>query len=542
MKKFLLLSGAVAISLSAMADALAPKVLSDAWFVAVSPNGTYAASALYGTVNIYDLSTGAVNTYGEESGTFSLGIGKCVSDNGIVLGSTDDVSADYWKDGEWYSLSVPENAVSVNLANAITPDGSRICGSIGVGGISFDGDALMQAPCIWNATADGYSEAVMLPYPEVDLSGRVPMYITAVDMSDDGKLIIGQVQNATGMMSYPILYTENADGEWSYKIVHEELLNPGGVEFPAYPGEGPAWVDPVSFMTPEELAEYDLAVKECEESGYSIPYPELIDYMSSDELTAYNEAVEAYEEEYAIWYEQWEAWMDLLSEVLEAAPVYEFNSVRMSPDGKTFGCTVSVPGENDDPFGWGPGAGSNNVWVFDVATDAITKYDQNDDLNLTYMCNDGVAMAANSTGSASVGFVLKNGEMTTLIDWMTANAPAYAEWIKENMTFEVEVYEMNEETGDWESEVTEVLMTGRPVATPDLSVILTTLENTFDWSEEGEIWMSRGYVFNISEAGAVDVVTPASSENTIYDLSGRKLRNAEVPGIYIINGEKKVVR
>ncbi len=541
MKKQLLLTGIAAVGLSAIAaDVPAPKTFENAYICAMSSNGVYAVSQTSSGVTIFNLANGQVDSYLADpddwsSPIFTVGLGKCASDNGIVLGGADD-DVQYWKDGEWYYLDVPENATSTNLANAITPDGRRICGSIGVSEFSFDGDALMQAPCIWNATEKGYGMPVMLPHPDKDFTGRVPQYVTAIDISDDGKTIIGQVMNATGMMAYPIIYRENEEGEWSYEIPHEDFLMPEGTVFPEYPGDGPEGPNAQDFMTEEEYKAYEDAVA-AYWNGEITEYPNMLDYMTEEEKAKYDEAEAKYEAEYAKWMDEFDAWFAVLETCMNDCPDYEFNSVRISPDGKTYGCTIKGKGE-EEPGSWFPfGASVYNVWVFDVNGDAITKYDQTDDFNLTYLANDGVALAATSVGTNSNSFILSNGGYETMLDWMSKKCPEYATWMKENMTFEYVKYEEDPETGDWNEVMNEELMSGRPMSNPDLSVMALSVQNVWDYMTEAD-----AFVFDLKAASGVSSLRPADNDKVIYDLSGRQLKSAAAPGIYIINGEKKVVK
>ena len=540
MKKILLLSGMTAVGLAAMAaDVPEPQVYNDAYFYSMSANGQWAVSQTQAGIRIFNLATGHIDDYmTEDIYMYSCGIGKCISDNGIMVGSTDSMNPEYWKDGEWNVLEVTDDATDVSLCNAITADGSRICGSIGVGGISYDGDALMQAPCIWNAEGDAYGEPVMLPYPELDFTGRVPQYVTAVDISDDGKKVIGQVMNATGMISYPILYTENENGEWSYEIIHPELLMPEGMVYPEYPGDGPRMPQAEDYMTPEAKAKYDEAVQACIESGFMIPYPEAVDYLTETEKAQYEADLAEYEVKNEEWNNAFNAWFDLFNECIDKAPGYEFNSVRIAPDGKTFGCTIGKI-DPENPFAWG--YSFFNVWVFDIATGEITKYEQLNDLNLTYLGNDGVSLASTSLGNASNSYVLKDGKFETMYYWMSKQCPEYASWMNENMRFSYTVYEFDEETGEPIEIVKEdELMTGRAVGTPDLSKLGLTVQNIWDFMTEAD-----GYIFDVKagQVSGVESVRPAEDgEKVIYDLSGRILNDVTAPGIYIVNGEKKVVR
>lgn len=544
MKKFLLISGVAAVSLVAWADDVPqPTIIEDVFFSNMSPDGNYMLSEGNGAIRIFNLAEGKSYNFKDEEGLryYKGGNGKCVSNNGIVVGTTDYMNAEYFKDGDWHLLKTPEYASSNNVVNAITPDGSRMCGSIGVAelGLALDGDALMQAPCIWNATEDGYGMPVMLPYPEKDFTGRIPQYVIADDISEDGKTIVGMITSATGMVNYPIIFKENEDGEWSYDIINEELLNPDNLVFPEYPGDGPLQPSQFDFMSEEEKEEYDLAVSEYYESGGTIAYPDVNDYLSDAEMEEYLAAMAEYNAVHDVWYASLMEWFEVHEACLAAAPGYIFNSVRISPDAKTIGCTVE--NEISTPDSWFP-TFTYSVYTMDVESGDITKYDQFDDLNLTYLGNDGVALASTSVGSSSDSFVLSGGNAEGMFDWMSRNCSGYGTWMSENMVFDVTtIVGYDEETWDPIFSTETKMLTGRAIGTPDLSVIALTVENTWDFMSDK---IGDGYIFDIKayKGAAVGVVNSAAAEKTIYDLSGRKLSSVSAPGIYIINGKKTVVR
>lgn len=535
-KVFLLACMTVAGASAIMADVAAPIELDDVMIRALSPNGQYAVSEGMYQMKVINLLTGQIDVFMDETGMSipSVGAGNCLSDNGIVVGTTDNYSAQYCKEGEWYDLEIPAEATYVNLANAITPDGSRICGTLGLSTLSYDEDTLMQVPCIWDETSDGYGMPVILPHPDKDFTGRVPMYVTATDISADGKTIVGQVVNATGMICYPILYKQAADGSWSYEIPDEALLTPKDGEFPAYPGEGPDYPQMEDYMTAEEQAAYQEAYDAWILSGYqSDLYPNVDDYMTAEEKEAYDAAMNEYNVKYDEWANEFDEWFELLYEYQEKVP-YVFNSMRMGHDGLYYGGTtmVEIAGESG---AWWDTETHMNVWVSEIASGECTKYAQNDDLNLTFLANDGVALASTSIYTPSMSWVLEGGKFYTMYYWMYTHASQYAVWMKEHMTITYEGYDE-----DWNPvEVTE-LLSGRAVGTPDLDVVALTVQNTWDYESDADGW---GYVFDMKKGSAVKgFEVENNGETVVYDLQGRKLNDAAAPGIYIINGEKKVVR
>ena len=95
----MLLAGSLGLS------AETPVTYFDAQFSGISPNGRYAISELYGIVTIYDFVNEDQFTYGEDTYSYAGALGNCVSDNGVVLGSTNNNNdAAYWKDGEWFKI------------------------------------------------------------------------------------------------------------------------------------------------------------------------------------------------------------------------------------------------------------------------------------------------------------------------------------------------------------------------------------------------------------------------------------------------------
>ena len=157
MKRFLLLSGVSAISIAALAEVSGPRIVEDAIIHSISPNGKYAVSFGTAGMRIFDLESGEEYTRPSEYGyeMYDPGLTKCVSDNGIIVASDMMYETPvYWRNGEWHPLPRPEGSTYTNYPQAITADGRRICGTVGLAPTSYDEDALMQGPCIWNAEGD----------------------------------------------------------------------------------------------------------------------------------------------------------------------------------------------------------------------------------------------------------------------------------------------------------------------------------------------------------------------------------------------------
>ncbi|MDE5840919.1 MAG: hypothetical protein K2H49_08365, partial [Muribaculaceae bacterium] len=544
----LLLTGISAMAVAASAAVNEPVKLDDTFIQKISENGKYAVSNLTPeSISIINLESGETFTYDNETGEneYYFGIGKCLSNDGVFVGGRTPSTAEYWKNGEWYLLEVGESKNFSNTANAITPDGSRICGMLGAGEFSYENDVLMIVPCIWNAEGDGYGAPVRLPYPEFDILGRVPQYIKAIDISADGKTVIGTITDATGRFFYPILYKENEKGEWSYEIPYKDLLMPADFKLPENPGDFkmmyPSFED---YMTPAEMAEYDNALTEYYQNGdYSLPMPVPESYMTAENAAEFAKDMAEYNVKHDEWQVKFDAYSDALDELSDYAPSYQDNGVLIASDGKTYASTMQIGGG----FFWGASPAQYHVWVFDLTANKIVKYDQQDNLCLSYLANDGVAVASTPVSmmpDPSNSFILKDGDVTGMYEWMNTKAPECASWMKQNMVFE---YEGVDE--EYNEVLLEELMTGHATSTPDLSFMALSVQN-IGFPEDPDAYedpdfmpvIGYGYIFNLQDGTSVESVVPVSKEKTIYDLYGRKLNEASAPGIYIVNGEKKVVR
>ncbi|MDE7120027.1 MAG: hypothetical protein K2O10_05410, partial [Muribaculaceae bacterium] len=296
-KHLLMLMMASAAIASQGAEKKAPQFLSNYVLQAVSPNGQWTVSELYGNVTLINIATGAETAFkADETGTknYTVGTGNALSNDGLLICSSGSTSyGEYYEDGEWKQLKVGTAKNSNSFPNGVTPDGKRICGNIGLHETSFD-DVTMCVPAIWDRQADGtFGDYVLLPHPNDDYFGRAPQYIKAIAISDDGHTVVGQITDCRGFLAYPIVYTENAKGEWSYSLPTAGTFNPNNVAIPEYPGESPNPPQAENYMTADQIAAYNEARNAWAASGYQQDlYPEYVDYMSADKRAQY-EADEA---------------------------------------------------------------------------------------------------------------------------------------------------------------------------------------------------------------------------------------------------------
>lgn len=524
MNRLILFSSLSILCCPAFADAPEPVHFRDACLNALSPDGRLAVSEAYDQVIIFDLESGKNHVYSPDYDRYppemySVGLGKPISATGVVVGSIGGSEAWWWKDGEWTCLSWGEAEGSC-LSNSITPDGRRICGSIGMQGMSLDGDNLMQVPVVWNWEENDYSDPVILPHPVLDFTGRRPQYCTAVDISADGHTVLGQVRDATGFCNYPIVYREDENGEWSYEIIRPDLLNPEGFDFPPYPGDGPDIPMVEAYLDEETLeAYYELWIQ----TGVQ-PDPE--EFMTEWQYAAYLEQIAVYE----AWEEKNDEWWGIYATCLEESPDYIFNSIQISPEGDSF--FVNVQGEE-----------TVVPWVFDLTSGEYSIISgRGKSMFAAYYAEEGRIVTNSSIWDNNESWIYEDGDCTPLYDWMKSNAPVYADWMQENMTFPFGYYEYDDSLEDYVFiELGQSLQSGIATATPDLSKIGTWVMNTWDFET-----IAEAYIFDVAAAAGVESMeSDRPSENRereIYNLQGRRLTAIPAPGLYIINGKKRIVR
>lgn len=559
MNKPLLLLLAAACAGQASGAVKAPTIYENASFKDISADGRYILSDILGTVAIYDLQQGTQTVFGSDEEWHSLGLGHCVSaDGSIIVGSTSqNTNASYYDGGKWTLLNVPSPEKS-NLANAVTPDGSRICGSIGVNEMTIDEDVLMQAPVYWDRLADGtYGDAVRLPHPDTDFFGSTPQYITAINISDDGKVIAGQVVDCRGMMVVPILYTQADNGEWSYSFPTRHLFNPAGIPAVKNPGEAERAPSEKEFMTDEERTAWEAAYQAYIASGYSTEFPEYADYMTDEEQAAFQAAYKTWQDYYHIWEEEYNAFSEYYFNVVNASPDFVFNNICLSADGKTIATSAETIVE--DPTAWMGRSAMYIPWTIDAASGEVVKYELGKSIIANGITADGTVLGGSVIGSIPmIGYFLRDGQATTLTEYLATISPEYDAWLKSNMTHEVAVdYEFDEDLQDWVEVYKEQTFTGIMVATPDLSVIGFWNDCPWDYSA-----YAVGVVVDLTQfagitgtetddAGATDLdadgnlrVASGTVSVSVYNLSGALVAYAENPagtvaldladGVYVV--------
>ncbi len=515
MKKALLLGAAVLVAAQYTNAELTPTKMEDAQFTCISPDGKMAGSDLMGHITLVNPQTGEVlYSYPETQDdmtqyTLSNGNGQGISNTGVVLCTRYDGDVCWWKAGEFHSLVplVTDDAVS-NGVNGITPDGLTICGYCGLKPMSTD-DILtpMSVPVIYKLKSDGtYTEAIQLPYPERDFTGRVPQYVIATNISADGRVIAGQVLDYSGAMPQPIVWKLKDNDTWEYETLGIDLLNPDHVVFPQFPDIEPKHPQAENFMSPDGLAEYNEAYQSWAASGYTGEMPEYTDYMTPEELAAYNAAMAKYNEEMAVYQPLADAFNEVWYSFLESgkSTFFVFNSTSLSPDGKLLLQMEQKEIPGDDPWSSETKFGTS---VFNLENGKYKSYGTDRNIMPSQILADGTVL-----GSVQDGMIgTRRATIYKPADWNSDAAPEFSwldeyvetinpgiyDWMKANMCGDV--IGMDPETGE-EITIEDVWYTGFPLATPDMNTIVSTQENTFDWNTEA---MAFGFCLPLHETSGI---------------------------------------
>lgn len=533
MKKLLLMTLGFAAAMTTNAFTEPAEYINYSW-QGIAPNGSVAVSEIYGAMTIVDFTTGSEYSYEDPDYVlyFTGGLGNFVSNNGIVVGNySQSGPASYWKAGEWYDLD-GRNTIGGNIANAITPDGSRICGGLMMEKMSTDAENIMLLPCIWDATADGYGEYTILPHPSVDFVGRTPQYVSAIAISADGKTIVGQITDYSGFVHQPIVYTEGADGEWSYSLPAESLFHPEGYDVPEDPGECPDRPQAQDFMTEEEYAAYQAAIDAYWNNGGQ--YPIVADFMTEDELAAYNDALAAYNTVYEDWSAKYDAFSSAFQALCDVVPNYEFNNVYITPNGQKYITSGYVSVE--DPDSWWP-ISVYYPTIIDLTTGEVTNIENNGvSMMVADVPNDNDMFLCNGINDMiSCGWLYRDGVATPVEDWLSGYGEEMAEWIQNTLKRNIVTgYKYDNDgnlivdgDGNPVAETIEAICTGVCVANSDLSTVAMWCQDT--WSGEN---YTASYIFNLDDDGSTDIISVG--KNTIsFDEDGNIVTDGDIKSVEV---------
>lgn len=495
-----------------------PLVIGEAYAQKINPVGKeMMAQDIAGNAIVYTVEEGEEIWYGG----YYPGNGNCLANNGILVGQDMETSrAAIMKDA---AGEVPQTFAIYpgSTLDAITPDGTRACGWVQ----NLKGGPIV-IPVYCEITADGTAgEVKPLPYPSKDFFNDTPQYCTAVYISDDGKTIAGIVQDGTGFYSYPIVYTENANGEWSYICPSEPLFNPDHLEIPKFPDfntpDMPRQPQITDFMTPEMKKEWeeDMAQYEATNDPDLNPWSYVTYFTGEEGYQAFEQAIVDYNREVnRIIGEQIDNYWKEMARVGKYACFVP--NMALSPDGKTLVCDLGIR-EDDSTTDTYTGF---TTYKFDLSEKSYTILNS-DGKNLipNQILGDGtlITMSSASDELPYAAYVMLPGEKDFIPfdEYLEKVAPLYLPWFKENLDL------MG--TG---------VISGLISISEDKSVIT------------GGIPLNEmmSYILFTGNASVKGIDKPADDFFKVFDLKGVNILTTKeksdilrLPqGIYIINGKK----
>lgn len=522
MKKILLISAALLTASGTFAAGpyvKGPAYIEDFPVQFTSPNGKYIGVSEAGLVITMNLETGEEKTYFDSDGVKDYGLGQigyCISDNGIAVGYTNiDRAATLDIDkGVWTEL--PAKSTAQVHCFAIAEDGSFVVGNMTPDQLISEGqdDVLNFVPVIWERGSDGkYGQPKVLPYPTRDWVGRIPQSIRALAISTDGNRIGGQVTDAYGYQRQPVYWERKADNTWELVHVMPQLLNPDNVEIPEYPVQTLELRDATSFMSATERAQYEAAIEKWNEDNaegtpdYST-YPEISDFMTAEEIKAFTEYADAYNE---INDKQLE-WMEKYVSVLDKAPTFIQNAVCFN--GSVYACGVNYPDPAADPDA-DQVTMLNAVLRIDVDKNTCQRID---DIMINSLTNDNVILATQVDDTyLKVNSVVVLPDATapsSWRDWMAGINPEFGTWIGENMCHDyTTMVDKEVSPGVWEQvqeTIPDMLFSagdpGGAFTTGSCNLVVVRVDNI--WSDEGAVYM--GYLFPTELQSGIDGVSASN--------------------------------
>lgn len=461
------------------------------------------------------------------------GHGNCISNNGWAVGSeaidNDAYPAFVMVNGEGFNPGGFKKGASSRL-NGITPDGSRVCGTVG------DTNGLMQAPIYCDVDASGnFGEVQYLPTPSKDMFGQHPMSVSALWISEDGGTIAGQVRDSRGFYYYPIVFKQQANGEWEYSFPAENQFNKNNMPIPD-PVRGIEYYFPdapypelENFMTEDEWRAFQLA---------GTPYGDIIEYMTPEEYEAYTEAEEKYLEAQMAYEDIFWEYMDQYWAIVDSSLNFVYNNMALSLDGNWLAASADLDSELETP--------DYAAYLCNLSNEEWTKISPE---RGSYLVNQafagGIAIINSVAGvypSSSYVYISENDELMPINDFICQDNPEYTEWFDKYTTNKI-ITGVDEETGEYEYS-SEVTVTGIASMSEDFSVVASGVDGYYLEKDMYFTYIMSGLYSGVEEIE----MSPLDVNQTyrVYNLQGVKMMESKMKtdlqslpkGIYIINGKK----
>ena len=500
----------------------------------ISSNGVWSVGfpADGGTV-CYNRVTGAAAYYPEAS----YSRGHVVSDNGWVVGSylrDEDVTKPViMVDNEAFTPDVFDPSVSGNI-HSITPSGNRICGVVEN---PVTGESNLPYYCDIDANGN-FGPIQYLPHPKEDFFGARPQYCSATWISNDGNTIAGQVKDNQGFVLYPIIYTCDANGVWSYTLPSESLFNLNHIKVPEP-------VKDISQMFPDleypEVQNYMSAEEYARFVLNGSPYEELDSYMTPEQFEAYYAASDYYTEkqqEYLEYFDQYEA---TYFELLDTSVFFVQNAMALSGDGLWLASSAQVDDLSDpmNPVGY------YVPYVCNLVTGEWTKIGEDKkNYHVNQVLSGGMVVMndypAGEQPVSSYLYLSNEKRLISVLDYLQGTNPSAAEWVRTNLTDSFIIGIGSD--GSTPIYGNKTTVTGQVAFSDDLSVMVGAVDGYAFMKD-----MYFTYIFEDLNTGVKGIETDSVKDGVypVYNLQGVKVGVSKdmdkLPkGIYIVGGKKLI--
>lgn len=577
MKKSLLTAALAALSLGA-ANAQIYDQYEDVMFDKFSDNGQFVSCTnTHAGITLLNRYTAQQFDYYDPNGVYTYNI-RHISNLGLAVGS-NGLDGCYWFNGQYHELAKPEGAgSSTGSAIWVTDDNKYIAGSISTS-VGFGNDGLMCLPTVWTLQDDGTYKPEILPYEEIDFSGRPAQYIMASCISEDGKMVIVQTTDYSGTVVYPSVYVKGDDGKWTCKATMGKGLfwDEDKIKaLPTMPVDPSAEIpEPTAYFTHEDTLAYNKAAQDyadaLDQCNQGIldwselpPYPYYWDYITTnrEQWVADSAAYQAKVDQY---YKDAEAYFTSFYKAITQKSLV-FNQLNLSKNGRYIatalannntGCTY--PAYID--------LSKETLTVDTIAsiTDGISGTISNDGIltmrtpAMEYVCNSKVCTIGQNE-DAPVDFY----------DYITARDEKAGAFIKEHYSFDVPVSDGGGDIG-WGDEGG--LLANKKVSARDFDVDVvpdSILAGTVSVNSDGTIfsgWLreyfsneeyidvDHSYVIDLNKGAisAINTVKKADDADApvigreYYSINGQRLGRLPIKGVYLeklitTNGAKTIKR
>lgn len=545
---------------------------------AISPNGQWIVGQAdgEGALWIRNLAENKQWLYGTgtDASNYVIGINRSVSNDGTVVAVVDEIPS-VWHNGKWTTLP-NDGFTGSGVAGSITPDGNMIVGSIGKVRMTLE-DIMMTYPTVWYRNENGtWSDPEWLPYPTQDFLRMAPQYMNLISVSEDGNVIGANQTSGNGYFQQPYIYSKDENGEWTYKALGENVINPSNLPIQPFVGDyhGPAYPDWTKYLNenknPASLnrmwRDFPAWVQEQEKAGLTeeeISLEQLYffaEYVDEADKEEYLKLVDDFISAYKPWKEKDDAYYAFLRDLFEEGLTFDANNIFVSTDGKYLYSTAIQQEMRDPSNPEGMGMILHHAPIkFDIATGEYTLYSFDPDIIVSSVTDDGSIMGK-VYAHISDPYIYRdayiypqgNDEPVTIHEYweQTGNTNAY-EWMEEHLYVQV-IVAINE-NGSYVLDDT--WSVGIPLSTPDMSLMSFTTSIIY-WEPAPDamaLWLTA--VLNTGlEDTKVESLAPAADASvtvlpggmiavegnvasiTVFDLSGKALFHTANPQASVSTG------